>query len=373
MQSIKIFIVSIILFIIAFRINSYSQSVQIIVVNLEQDSANSLIFDAYIKNNGITSWQYSKATYAWTYNTSILNGGTAGFSVVPGFCELPVGFQPPSALITNPNIIRTSSNLDGVGPTLAPGDSLRVSRFRLRTSAVSFAGLNHDLIWKIASTPYTRIYHWNGATGIEITTNKSYANYLTNNPLPVKMLSFTSCKNGRNVKLTWITTSEQNNKGFDIERKTNDNWEKVGFLNGKLYSNTQTTYIYIDEELNTGIYNYRLKQIDNNGNFDYLILNSTIEIGIPEKYIISQNYPNPFNPTTKINFELPFDSKVKIAVYDMLGRELKILINNELKKAGYYTIDFNANNLASGIYIYRMIANNLDKDFIFTKKMVIIK
>jgi hypothetical protein len=187
------------------------------------------------------------------------------------------------------------------------------------------------------------------------------------------MLSFTSCKNGRNVKLTWITTSEQNNKGFDIERKTNDNWEKVGFLNGKLYSNTQTTYIYIDEELNTGIYNYRLKQIDNNGNFDYLILNSTIEIGIPEKYIISQNYPNPFNPTTKINFELPFDSKVKIAVYDMLGRELKILINNELKKAGYYTIDFNANNLASGIYIYRMIANNLDKDFIFTKKMVIIK
>jgi hypothetical protein len=115
-----------------------------------------------------------------------------------------------------------------------------------------------------------------------------------------------------------------------------------------------------------------LKQIDYNGNFKYFKLNSVVEIGIPKKFSVSQNYPNPFNPTTKIDYELPFDSKVRILIYDVSGRELKTIVN-DVKTAGYYTAEFNGVNLASGIYFYRMLANANGKDNIFTKKMVILK
>lgn len=88
---------------------------------------------------------------------------------------------------------------------------------------------------------------------------------------------------------------------------------------------------------------------------------------------MSQNYPNPFNPVTKIDFDLPSDSRVSLKIYDMTGREMKSLLTGELKSAGYHTIEINAANLSSGVYFYRMIVNSLNKDIIFTKKMVILK
>ena len=88
-------------------------------------------------------------------------------------------------------------------------------------------------------------------------------------------------------------------------------------------------------------YNYRLKQMDYNGNYKYYELSSLVDVGIPTKFDISQNYPNPFNPSTKINFDLPFDSKVQIKVFDMTGREMAQILN-ESKSAGYYTAQFNA-------------------------------
>lgn len=94
---------------------------------------------------------------------------------------------------------------------------------------------------------------------------------------------------------------------------------------------------------------------------------------IPKEFGLSQNYPNPFNPRTKINFALPFESSVRITVYDMLGREIKSLIHDESIKAGYYTVELDVTNLASGIYYYTMTANGRDRDYIFTKKMVVLK
>jgi len=95
---------------------------------------------------------------------------------------------------------------------------------------------------------------------------------------------------------------------------------------------------------------------------------------IPLVYKISQNYPNPFNPVTKINYDLPKDSKVKIIIYDILGREVKRLVNNELKTAGSYIVDFNASNYASGVYFYRIEAEELNGNkFVDSKKMVLIK
>ncbi len=88
----------------------------------------------------------------------------------------------------------------------------------------------------------------------------------------------------------------------------------------------------------------------------------------PDRYFLSQNYPNPFNPSTTIDFELPSDGKVSLIIYDISGKEIERLVN-EFKSAGYYSFNFNASNLASGMYFYMISAN----EFRLTKKMVLIK
>ncbi len=90
---------------------------------------------------------------------------------------------------------------------------------------------------------------------------------------------------------------------------------------------------------------------------------------IPTEYSLSQNYPNPFNPVTKINFDLPQDGTVKLIIYDLLGREVERLINNEFRSSGRYTIEFNGVNFSSGVYFYRLESDK----FIQTKRMVLIK
>ncbi len=94
---------------------------------------------------------------------------------------------------------------------------------------------------------------------------------------------------------------------------------------------------------------------------------------IPLEYKLNQNYPNPFNPVTKISFEIPNDSKVKLIVYDMLGREVTTLINDETRQAGKYIMEFNGQAFASGVYFYRIVAQGGDQSFVQVKKMVLVK
>ncbi|MFA5404902.1 MAG: T9SS type A sorting domain-containing protein [Ignavibacteria bacterium] len=191
--------------------------------------------------------------------------------------------------------------------------------------------------------------------------------------LPVLMSEFNSQIKSDNVSLRWTTTFEQNNNGFKIERKQiNLDWNEIGFVKGKGNSNELTQYSFNDNKLSTGKYNYRIKQVDNNGNYKYFNLKNTIEIGLPSKFNLSQNYPNPFNPITKINYELSQDSKVNITVFDILGREITKLVNQE-QKAGYYTITADSKNLSSGTYFYRLIAKANGNDYVQTKKMSVIK
>lgn len=191
-------------------------------------------------------------------------------------------------------------------------------------------------------------------------------------PLPVTLESFTASNvNKRDVILSWTTNTEINNLGFDIERRLHDEtWTKIAFQNGSGTSNTPVNYKFTDSKLNTGKYNYRLKQIDVNGNFHYYNLNTTIEVGIPVKLDLSQNYPNPFNPVTKIDFDLPLDSRVNIVIYDILGREIKSIVN-DFRKAGYYTVTFDASFLSSGTYFYRLLTSS-DKS-VLTKKLTLVK
>jgi len=89
---------------------------------------------------------------------------------------------------------------------------------------------------------------------------------------------------------------------------------------------------------------------------------------LPKQYSLSQNYPNPFNPITAINYSVPKTSHVSLIVYDVIGREIKTLVNEE-NLPGNYTVQFNGANLASGVYFYVIKADN----FIDTKKLVLLK
>ncbi len=199
-------------------------------------------------------------------------------------------------------------------------------------------------------------------------------------PLPVVLSSFDIAANNRNITLNWVTESEINNKGFSVERrlKTPDagytTWKEISFVNGKGNSNISVNYIFTDSKLNSGAYQYRLKQVDFNGNYEYHspANNSDIVIGKPGTFDISQNYPNPSNPKSKIDFQMPFDGKVSIKVYDILGREVASLIN-EFKPADFYTVEFDGTNVSSGTYFYRIIAEGDNQKFTKTLKMILVK
>ena len=187
--------------------------------------------------------------------------------------------------------------------------------------------------------------------------------------LPVELESFTSLVNSNKVKLNWSTVSEQNNSGFDIERKklTND-WNKIGNVTGNGTSNIIHNYSFEDKNLQSGKYNYRLKQIDFNGNFKYYELSNEVIIGIPDKFSLSQNYPNPFNPATTISFTVPNQDFVSLKVFDILGKELALLVS-EIKAAGVYDITFDASKFASGVYFYKLETSS----FSDVKRMVVTK
>lgn len=198
-------------------------------------------------------------------------------------------------------------------------------------------------------------------------------------PLPVTLSSFTYSVSKNNVVLMWVTEAELNNSGFDVERKVNkqgSTWQKIGFVQGNGTTNEQKKYLFEDKKLQAGTYSYRIKQVDYNGNFEYFELFEDVKIEVPAVFNLSQNYPNPSNPRSKIDFQIPFDSKVNITVYDMLGKEVSVLVN-EFMKADFYSAEFEGADLASGVYFYRifsegMVNGKLEK-LSATMKLILVK
>jgi hypothetical protein len=191
--------------------------------------------------------------------------------------------------------------------------------------------------------------------------------------IPVELTSFAAIANGNNVELNWSTATETNNSGFEIQRiqmsevKSQNSWQSIGFVNGKGTTSEPQYYSFTDKNLNAGTYTYRLKQVDFDGSFEY---SNEIEVDVlsPDKFVLEQNYPNPFNPTTIISWQSPISGHQTLKVYDILGNEVVTLVN-EYKEAGRYKIEFDASNIPSGIYYYKVTAGS----FSDVKKMLVIK
>jgi hypothetical protein len=189
---------------------------------------------------------------------------------------------------------------------------------------------------------------------------------------PVELASLTATACEGIVELSWITATETNNSGFEVQRSSGGEFETIAFVEGHGTTTEFQAYSYIDRNVNVGSYNYRLKQIDFSGTFEY---SEVVEVDVPAPavFALDQNYPNPFNPSTKITYSIAVDSKVSLKVFDVLGQEVATLLNGNIV-AGSHQIDFDASLLNSGVYMYRIEASGIDgTNFVDVKKMILTK
>lgn len=196
--------------------------------------------------------------------------------------------------------------------------------------------------------------------------------------VPVEMTLLEANIIDGNIVLSWRTESEENNYGFEVQRKAdnNDNWLKVGFVTGNGSTAETHNYTYTDNSTTSGRLTYRIKQVNFDGSYS-LSDEITVDMSQPSEFALYQNFPNPFNPVTKINYQIPASATnqidVKLAVYNLIGTEIRTLVS-ETKQAGSYTVywdgtDNHGTKVTTGTYFYRLKAGNN----ISTKRMVLMK
>ncbi|NTW49437.1 MAG: T9SS type A sorting domain-containing protein [Chlorobiales bacterium] len=198
----------------------------------------------------------------------------------------------------------------------------------------------------------------------------------TDNPLPVELSAFTGASTTAGVKLSWTTQSETDNAGFVLLRNDQKiaTYMDTEALKGQGTKTGSSIYTYIDAEAELGLtYTYKLRSIDLSGqNHNYT---QTVSVNVMEAvagktytYGLDQNYPNPFNPTTTIRYQMKDAGLAKLAVYDVLGREVVSRVLQSGK--GWNEYNFNAAKLGSGVYFYRLsVGGKFDK----TMKMMLMK
>jgi len=256
----------------------------------------------------------------------------------------------------SPHAAGVAALLLSVDPTLTPSDICRI----MKLTSIDNGPAGHDNRY--------------GAGTVD-----AYAAYLqVIAELPVELSSYSAFIKDNNVILEWRTETEINNNGFDIERSflpshgSNDcsdsEWKNIGFVRGAGNSNRQIDYEFADKSISsTGVYLYRLKQIDMNGSVEY---SDEIEVNIliPIVTELKQNYPNPFNPITRIKYSISEAGPVQISVHNTIGEKVAVLVN-EHKTTGNFEVEFNAGNLSSGVYFYKLETEK----FIDVKKFIFLK
>lgn len=349
-------------------------------------------------------------------NTGASLSETAGNTCCNGIVEAEEELNSPSSnnvcglgLEITANIDLGSTNIKrGFTAQTSGGGNTGINRY-FEVTPNNTSGLNADLVFHYDESELNDIDEadlklfvsedngstWNLAGGIadpannkvSITGISSFSRWTlasSNAPLPVEITSFDGYNSNEGIMLTWQTATEVNNYGFEIERAILNsefsilNWTKLGFVPGNGTTNSPKDYSFTDTNLpSTESVDYRLKQIDNDGTYNYskfISVNLTnitdVEFEeMPTDYSLSQNYPNPFNPSTSIKFSLPKNGFVDLRVFNMLGQEVAQLVNNEMR-AGYHQVNFDASSLSSGIYFYSIQISN---GFVSTKKLMLMK
>ena len=345
---------------------------QMILQNDSEINGNEYEFDVFIVS---TTGSFNLTSYqvCFTFNSAIIDGGNLSFSYIDGSTALSSCLPLSTQIVDDGGI----SNLicgSNPGNQSITTTQLKIGRFRISNN-VAFPHTTVNLAWDFSGDLVTEV----NISNVNSTSVSNHVSFLENNPLPVELVEFNGNLVGSNVELKWKTATEINNFGFDVERaivsesfsenqeSKSESWVKIGFVVGSGNSNVIKEYAFKDQNPKGGNkFNYRLKQIDINGNHKYSNI-ATVEF-LPSEFSLKQNFPNPFNPITIIRYELPKSEFVSLKIYDILGKEVKTLVN-ENKNAGRYEVTLNASNLASGFYIYKLSTNTN----VSIKKMLLLK
>ncbi len=178
------------------------------------------------------------------------------------------------------------------------------------------------------------------------------------NVVPVELTSFNAVANNGQVDLSWATASETNNRGFEVERSSdNVNFTSVAFIDGKGTTTNTSNYSYTDKVNAAGALYYRLKQVDFDGTFAY---SNTVEVNnsVVTDFNLFQNYPNPFNPSTSIRFSVAETGLATLKVFNVTGEVVAELFNSNVEKGTVQIVNFDASNLTSGVYFARLTQGN---------------
>lgn len=190
---------------------------------------------------------------------------------------------------------------------------------------------------------------------------------MVDGPLPVELVSFDAIAGDGRVTLAWTTASETFTDRFEITR---DNVTIAAIPAAN--SAAGSSYEWIDEDVINGTtYGYTLAAVDIDGTREilaYAEATPAFTIGTVTEYSLHQNYPNPFNPSTIIAYDLREEGMTNLTVYNLLGQEIAVLVNQDMT-AGRHTVEFSAGNLSAGVYIFRLTVNG----FTSQKKMILMK
>ncbi|MDW8436941.1 MAG: T9SS type A sorting domain-containing protein [Chloroherpetonaceae bacterium] len=284
-------------------------------------------------------------------------------------------------------------------PVTVGGNTGIARRWVITTSTSSFAPRNVTFSWPASADNgrnLSALQAWkstdNGATWFPIPgtfntstdprtltiTATSFSEFSvsdSDNPLPVELTSFTGASTIRGVELAWDVASERDNAGFIVLRDGLQiaHYGNVPALQGRGTTSEAKTYRYLDASVEVGkTYVYSLRSVDYDGTVHNIQRTVVVEVRqAPMRvyaYRLEQNYPNPFNPTTTITFSIKEAGFVSLKVFDVLGREVATLVN-ENRPAGAYSVQFDATNLAGGMYFYALTSGGFSQ----TKKMMLVK
>lgn len=245
------------------------------------------------------------------------------------------------------------------------------------------AGVNWSELYTPDSVNVVKICFPDTAHGFGIGENGEMVKYRSPY-IPVELVSFTAFVNDFRIILNWSTATEINNRGYDIEKQVRSpqstvpqagssigKWQVIGFVNGNGTTTEPKSYLYIENNVVSGLFSYRLRQIDFDGSYKYSN-EIEVEVNIPAKFSLDQNYPNPFNPSTMIRYSIPADQIVKLNVYNLLGQKIITLVDG-FQKSGQHEVNFNASSgscrIASGVYYYKLEAKTRSS----IKKMILMK
>ncbi|HKI77456.1 MAG TPA: T9SS type A sorting domain-containing protein [Ignavibacteriaceae bacterium] len=368
-------------FTISGRITNNGAGMQYLVVNLQAENGNNFWTGITDANGNYTIYMNSDTTgnpwglkidNTFKFNPKISNPESFSFTIDP---SVATSYQNYNFTVENAAAhISGTLYSDALQPIIGRDVYITANNGVLNRYVLADSVGHFDIGLLGSEVPVTNLTLGSGDsrdTAI-VAAHKSYSSVLSGNALTQDLFIFNA-----NTTITGRVTLNGSAPGFTMsmwaenqdtcqtETMTNDNGDFRFNVSSKVYNYD------IEFSVPSGYSYNKVTAHPGQSNVNINLTLTDVQVtkpGIPSGYLLSQNYPNPFNPATIIDYEIPKSAFVTLSIYNVLGQEIARLVNEELS-AGFYSVNFNAANLASGIYFYRIQA----ADFVSFKKMMLMK